>query len=196
MYIQTISPFSCAYLAIHVLDRIALSYVIVAILYPAANAAIEEIMITAENVRTHRLIFISSWAQRNVCTWAIADSECVARHRLDAHDKGGRRSRHHPLRKNDELRGRGLNQIGPFLFIAVRHRVPPFAVSCDTLSACLLPEPWPPRALPPCARRFFYSAAIVAGWPSASAAKAERMPCTSATVASKPGPGASSAVSR
>lgn len=72
MYIQTIFLFSSAYLAIHVLDTIALSYDLVAILYPAANAAIEEIMITAENVRTHRLIFISSWAQQNVCSWAEA----------------------------------------------------------------------------------------------------------------------------
>ena len=40
--------------------------------------------------------------------------------------KSAQPSRHHPLRKNDELWGGGLNQIGPFLFIPLRHRVPPF----------------------------------------------------------------------
>ena len=33
---------------------------------------------------------------------------------------------HHPLRKNDELPGVGLNQIGPLLFISCTTSCPPF----------------------------------------------------------------------
>ncbi len=114
-----------------------------------------------------------------VWKWAIADSGVRCAPSSGRSRQGRQPFRHHPLRKNDELRGRGLNQIGPFLFIQY-DIVSPLsrcrATRFQRVSSLNLGR----LALFPLREAVFYSAAIAFGWPSASAVRAVRMRRTSA----------------